>query len=66
MIFSGKINIILPDNTKKITFQRNFFRKTIFSEYLEKENMVFRAVVPAAYSSVLDPLRESLAYRVLL
>ena len=44
-IFSGKINIIFPDNTKKIIFQCNFFGKTIFSEHVEKENMVFRAVI---------------------
>ena len=45
IIFSGKENIIFPDNTRKIIFQRNFFGKTIFSGRLEKENMVFRAVV---------------------
>ena len=44
IIFSGKRNIIFPDNTRKIKFQCNFFWKTIFSEYLEKENVVFRAV----------------------
>ena len=44
IIFSGKRNIIFPDNTRKIIFQRNFFGKTIFSGRLEKENMVFRAV----------------------
>ena len=43
IIFSGKRNIIFPDNTRKIIFQRNFFGKTIFSGRLEKENMVFRA-----------------------
>ena len=47
MIFSGKRNIIFPDNTRKIIFQRDFFGKTIFSEHLEKENMVFRAVYGA-------------------
>ena len=40
IIFSGKRNIIFPDNTRKI----NFFGKTIFSGRLEKENMVFPAV----------------------
>ena len=44
MIFSGKRNIIFPDNTRKIIFQRNFFGKIIFSEHLEKGNMVFHAV----------------------
>ena len=44
IIFSGKRNIIFPDNTRKIIFQCNFFGKTIFSKHLEKENMVFRAV----------------------
>ena len=44
MIFSGKRNIIFPDNTRKIIFQREFFWKTIFSEHLEKENVVFCAV----------------------
>ena len=45
IIFSGKRNIIFPDNTRKIIFQCDFFGKTIFSKHLEKENMVFRAVV---------------------
>ena len=45
IIFSGKRNIIFPDNTRKIIFQCNFFRKTIFSGRLEKENRVFRAVI---------------------
>ena len=44
LIFSGKINTIFPDNTRKVKLQRNFFWKTIFSEHLEKENMVFGAV----------------------
>ena len=43
-IFSGKRNVIFPDNTRKIIFQCNFSGKTIFSGRLEKENMVFRAV----------------------
>ena len=45
IIFSGKRNIIFPNNTRKIKFQRDFFGKTIFSGRLQKENMVFRAVV---------------------
>ena len=45
MIFSGKRNIIFPGNIRKIILQRDFFGKTIFSEHLEKENMVFRAVL---------------------
>ena len=44
-IFSGKRNIIFPHNTKKIISQCDFFGKTIFSKHLEKENMVFRAVI---------------------
>ena len=44
IILSGKRNIFFLDNTRKIIFQCNFFEKTIFSKYLEKENMVFRAV----------------------
>ena len=44
MIFSGKRNITFPGNMRKIIFQRDFFGKTIFSEHLEKENMVSRAV----------------------
>ena len=44
IIFSGKRNIIFPDDTRKIIFQCNFSGKTIFSEHLEKENMVFCAV----------------------
>ena len=38
-------NTIFPVNTRKIIFQHNFFEKSIFSEHLEKENMVFRTVV---------------------
>ena len=45
IIFSGKTNIIFPDNTRKILFQRNFFGKIIISGIPEKENMVFRTVV---------------------
>ena len=45
IIFSRKRNIIFPNNTRKIIFQRDFFGKTIFSGRLEKENMVFRAVL---------------------
>ena len=41
MIFSGKRKIIFPNNNRKIIFQCNFFGTTIFSEHLEKENMVF-------------------------
>ena len=41
IIFSGKRNIIFPDNTRKIIFQCNLFGKTIFSEYLEKEKYGF-------------------------
>ena len=44
IIFSGKRNIILTDNTRKIIFHPNFFGKTIFSGRPEKGNMVFRAV----------------------
>ena len=44
IIFLLKRNIIFPDNTKKIIFQRNFFGKTIISKHLEKENTVFCAV----------------------
>ena len=40
IIFSGKRNIIFPDNTRKIIFQCNFFGKTIFPGCLEKENIV--------------------------
>ena len=47
IIFSGKRNIIFPNNTRKIKFQRNFFGKTVFSGRLEKESMVFRAVIAA-------------------
>ena len=44
IILSGKRNIVFPDNTRKIIFQCDFLRKTIFSNHLEKENMVFLAV----------------------
>ena len=36
IIFSGKRNIIFPNNARKIIFQHNFFRKTIFSGRLQK------------------------------
>ena len=45
IIFSRKRNIIFPDNTRKMKFQRNFLEKTIFSGRLGKENMVFLAAV---------------------
>ena len=41
IIFSGKRNIIFPDNTKKFTFQRELFGKTIFSGRLEKQKYDF-------------------------
>ena len=44
IIFSGKRNIIFPDNTKKIIFQLDFFGKIIFSGRQAKENMVFHGV----------------------
>ena len=37
IIFSGEINIIFSNNTRKIKFQRIFFGKTIFSGRLEKK-----------------------------
>ena len=43
IIFSGKRNIIFPDNTRKIIFQCDLFGKTMFSKHLEKENIIFRA-----------------------
>ena len=45
IIFSEKRNIIFPNNTRKIIFQRNFFGKTIFSGRPEKGNIVFGAVI---------------------
>ena len=45
IIFSGRRNIIFPNNTRKIIFQRECFGKTIVSGSLEKENMDFHAVV---------------------
>ena len=44
IIFSGKRNMIFPDNRRKIIFKRNFFAKTIIPGPLGKENMVFHAV----------------------
>ena len=42
----GKKKYHLSHNTRKIIlFHREFFENTIFSEPLEKENMVFRAVL---------------------
>ena len=45
IIFSGKRNIIFSDNTRKIILQCDFFGKTMVSKHLEKENIVFRAVI---------------------
>ena len=45
IIFSRKRNMIFPNYTRKIIFQQGFFQKIISSGPLEKENMVFRAVV---------------------
>ena len=53
IIFSGKRNIIFPDDTRKIIFQCNFFGKTIFSEYLEKENMVFHSISRDVFLTIL-------------
>ena len=50
IIFPGKRNIIFPDGTRKIIFQCIFFGKTIFSEHLKIENMVFRAVLYEYYT----------------
>ena len=44
IIFSRKRNAIFPDDRRKIIFQCDFFGKTIFSEHLKKENMLFRVV----------------------
>ena len=44
IMFSEKRNIINLDDIRKVIFQCDFCGKTIFSEYLEKENMAFRAV----------------------
>ena len=52
IIFSGKRNIIFPDNTRKIIFQCSFFGKTIFSGHLENKNMAFRAVTSSAVASL--------------
>ena len=57
IIFFGKRNIVFPDNTRKIIFQRDFFGNTIFSGRLEKENMVFGAVKNAHYSCTTLALR---------
>ena len=43
--FWEKRSTISPDITKKIMFQCDFFRKIIYSEHLEKENIVFCAVL---------------------
>ena len=51
MTFSGNRNIVFLDNARKIIFQRDFFGKTIFSEHLEKESTVFRAVKAASHAN---------------
>ena len=59
IIFSGKRNIVFPDNTRKILFQCDFFGKTIFSGRLEKENMVFCPVLtPKTSFSILSHRKQ--------
>ena len=41
MIFSGKRNIIFPDNTRKIIFQRDFFERPSFQNIWEKKIWLF-------------------------
>ena len=53
IIFSEKRNMIFPDNTRKIIFQCDIFEKTIFSENLEIEKMVFRAVYFVLFYSLI-------------
>ena len=47
VIFWGKMNTIFPDNTRHIILQCNFLGNIIFLEHLEKENVVFSAVLIA-------------------
>ena len=47
VIFGGKMNTIFPDNTRHIILQCNFLGNIIFLEHLEKENVVFSAVLIA-------------------
>ena len=51
-------NIIFPENTRKIIFQRNFFGKTIFSRCLKKGNMIFHEVyfIQRAYETLKQNL----------
>ena len=46
--------MIFLDNTRKIIFPRDFFGKIIFSGRLEKENMVFRAVLSAMINIIFN------------
>ena len=55
IIFSRKRNIIFPGNTRNIIFQCGFFGKTIFSEHLKKESIVFRAVLNTQKGGKLCP-----------
>ena len=43
-------------------FQCNFFGKTIFSEHLEKENMVFRAVINTLINTIKSEKIECMGY----
>ena len=47
--------MIFPNNARKIIFQRNFIGKNIFSGGLEKENMVFRAVITIYINRLSGP-----------
>ena len=48
-IFSGKRNIIFPDNTRNIMFQHDFFGKTMTLGRPEEENVVFCVVFDSSW-----------------
>ena len=52
-IFSGKRNIIFPDNTRNIMFQRDFFGKTMTLGRPEEENVVFCVVFDSSCTNLL-------------
>ena len=62
IIFSGKGNIIFPNDTRNIMFQWDFFGKIIFSEHLEKENMIF----PAVYTHCINLVKAIMRHQNLL
>ena len=55
IIFSGKRNIIFSDDARNIMLRCNFFRKTIFSEYVEKNVLILAVENSPIQPCILKP-----------